>query len=422
MNLAAPLTALIAGRKVILVGRPVDEVRPFVELLTSYGAGGIFVVANGPPSPAPCIEPGIEACFEVDLGYVDEGAVRRASLELLSNPPDALIRSLADFDPANEALIICEGRSQLGNAWGRRVLDPGQGLALQEKAAALGAGDVPLAPGRFLPTADFDPHTLAAFDLEGRGSLWWGGLGADEGSTVSSSWVVRAEPTYDARWQLGGRAAYVSPRLERDLTGGFGFATQDATVVFGLHTPFIAVDRDSGRLLRLGSQVEWPTRGAHRGVEEVRRVGESLRGQGYVGPFLVDGYALGGDLSPLWVLTDSTVEHAQHAERLGSWWPLLNGLLRRDPLAPSYDSLRAAPGTSGFLGKLNVPVPAPERPLVRTWDDPSSGSRARVALVGSPEGAVLLLEGRFANVGDALMCAADSLASWQYPCISFEPL
>lgn len=402
---------LVFRKKVVLVGRPRNEFDDLAWHLQTAGASGLFYVTNstGPSRSAVDCPPNV---FEADLGYVDENAVRRSTAELVSHPPAGLLSKLNDFDPELEALVITEGRCQETDWLGRRVVDPGLSITLDEKARVFSASGLPWAGREVKPQ---NHHVDDSLDLEGLGTLWWGGMTGEEGSTHDATWVATSGSPSSMWWELAGRPAQVLPRLSRNVSGGFGFVGSNESILLGTFRPALCVDTTTSRVVRLGSWLESPDANP-MSRDAAGQIGTVLLKRGFEGPFQVEGYELSRQLSPIWLSCEQSAEYRRYAQMHGTSWPLMEGVLRSSEIqSPSIPWKFEGDCCQGFLGKLNVPMSPPSKPQVHSWKQLDGASAARAILMAAPEGAALVIQGSFSSDFDVVRCCQSAIDLWQLP-------
>ncbi len=293
-------TALVRGRKVVLVGGVLAGATPRVRQLRGWGASDVLVLAQGVGTgelPVP---------EEAHVTVVESGKPSSLTEEVRSweqfaaDPPAAVRHALKDFDPDETALCLLSAFAQIDNFCGRESLGGRTPAiaALEDKSlndALWDAAGVPRAPARVVP-ADRQAILDAARDLDqGNGTVWSGD--ASDGMNGGGDrvrWVRTASDAEDALTLLLPRTRLVRlmPFLDGVPCSIHGFVLPDGVAVFRPVELVILRSATESRFVYAGTSTWWdPSEDDREQMRQVAlRVGRHLQAShDFRGGYSVDG-------------------------------------------------------------------------------------------------------------------------------------
>lgn len=299
-ELTSRCTALVRGRKVVLVGGVLAGATPRVRQLRGWGASDILVLAQGIGTgelPGP---------DEARTAVIGSGTALSLTEEVRSweqfaaDPPAAARQVLEDFDPDGRALCLLSAFAQVDRYCGRESLGGRTPViaALEDKSLnddLWDAAGVPRAPARVVP-ADRQRILDAARDLDsGDGTVW--SADASDGMNGGGDrvrWVRTPADAEDALTLLLPRTRLVRlmPFLEGVPCSIHGFVLPDGVAVFRPVEQVILRAAADSRFVHAGISTWWdPADEDREQMREVaRRVGRRLQeSDDFRGGYSVDG-------------------------------------------------------------------------------------------------------------------------------------
>ena len=293
-------TALVRGRKVVLVVGVLAGATPRVRQLRRWGASDVLVLAQGVGTgeiPGPD-----EARITVIESHTAESLTEEARswVQFAADPPAAARNALEDFDPDGTALCLLSAFAQVDRYCGRESLGGRTSAiaALEDKSlndALWDAAEVTRAPARVVP-ADRRSILDAALELDrGDGTVW--SADASDGMNGGGDrvrWVRTPSDAQDALNLLLPRARQVRlmPFLEGTPCSIHGFVLPDGVAVFRPVEQVVLRSATDPRFVYAGISTWWDPSYDDRGQmrEVARRVGEHLqRSEDFRGGYSVDG-------------------------------------------------------------------------------------------------------------------------------------
>jgi hypothetical protein len=279
------LAPIVAGRKIVLTGLPVNAQASTVRQSREFGAADLFVIGDGvgtgPPPDCASVVLHIEGATMME-------AIRAGQAALRSLPADAAA-ALEAFDPAREALVIGTFLNEVEQVAGRPCLGwrRPEWIALEDKVVIDELWDavgVPRAPSRVVPVGDlaYEPDVV------------WAGDARDgfHGGAHLTRWIRIEGDAEAARAHLQPACdvARVMPFLEGIPCSIHGIVFP--TDVAALRPVEMVTLRRGSEFVYAGAATYWdpPDRDRDEMRAIARRVGEELRDRvGFRGAFTVDG-------------------------------------------------------------------------------------------------------------------------------------
>jgi hypothetical protein len=293
-------TALVKGRKVVLVGGVLAGATPRVRQLRRWGAGDVLVLAQGIgtgelPTPEEARTTVVESPKPASL--TEEA---RSWVQFAADPPAAARLVLEEFDPDRTALALLSAFAQVDRYCGRESLGGRTPAiaALEDKSlndALWDAAGVTREPARVIP-ADRQSILHAARDLDrGDGTVW--SADASDGMNGGGDrvrWVRTPSDAEDALDLLLSRTRQVRlmPFLEGVPCSIHGFVLPDGVAVFRPVEQVILRSASDSRFVYAGISTWWDPRDDDREQmrEVARRVGRHLQASdNFRGGYSVDG-------------------------------------------------------------------------------------------------------------------------------------
>lgn len=278
------LRPVFAGRRVLLVGGPVQGKTPIVALLNELGAAGCLVVGSMGTGAEPDAE-----CVLVAVTAADMVAEFRRWEALYADPPDEVRAAVARFDPDLVLLQPFDASTTFDGRPGFGARRP-EWTALEDKTVIDAFWDsigVARPPSRVVPVEDLSDEPF--------GTVWAGDASDGfHGGGVLVHWVrdERDAATAIAAFTGRCRTARVAPFLEGVPCGVHGFVTGTGVAVFR-PVELVTLRSPTPPALRYaGVSTTWdPPPERREELREVARVvGEALAERvGYRGAFTVDG-------------------------------------------------------------------------------------------------------------------------------------
>ena len=293
-------TALVRGRKVVLVGGVLAGATLRVRRLRGWGASDVLVLAQGIGTgelPGP---------DEAQVAVIESGTALslteevRSWIQFATDPPAAARHALEDFDADRTALCLLSAFAQVDRYGDRESLGGRTPAiaALEDKSlndALWDTAGVPRAPARVVP-ADRQRILDAAGDLDrGDGTVW--SADASDGMNGGGDrvrWVRTPSDAEDALNLLLPRTRQVRlmPFLEGVPCSIHGFVLPDGVAVFRPVEQVILASAVDSRFVYAGISTWWdPSDDDREQMREVaRRVGQHLHRSGdFRGGYSVDG-------------------------------------------------------------------------------------------------------------------------------------
>jgi hypothetical protein len=289
-----PMRAVFGGRRVVLAGGHAATWTEHIDLLRTVGVTDLFVVATEgrgagpvPDVPTVTIEP------PPDLSMMDQ---IRFGDRMLSEPPDAVVSAVRQFDPDGNALVLGIFLNTAVALDGRPFLSPRrpEWVALEDKVVVDEFWDragVRRQPVRVVPLADAE---RAAAELDrGAGTVW--AADAREGFHGGASqtyWVrddIGTERAIEGLRSVCDRVR-VMPFVEGIPCSVHGIVLPDGIVV--LRPVEMVVLRRGTDFVYSGCATYWdPSDDIRVQMRDIaRRAGEQLAAEvGFRGTFTVDG-------------------------------------------------------------------------------------------------------------------------------------
>ncbi|MEO6143551.1 MAG: hypothetical protein ABIP19_06175 [Dermatophilaceae bacterium] len=303
-DLARELTdrcsALVRGRKVVLVGGVLAGATHRVRQLRAWGAGDILILAQG-VGTGELPDPGAAQVTVVDDGKPSSLTEEVRSWEqFAADPPAAARQALEDFDPHGRALCLLSAFAHVDRYCGRESLGGRTPAiaALEDKTlndALWDAAGVPRVPARVVP-ADRQRILEAARDLDsGDGTVW--SADASDGMNGGGDrvrWVRTSADAEEALTLLLPRTRLVRlmPFLHGVPCSIHGFVLPDGVAVFRPVEQVILRSFADSRFVHAGISTWWdPADEDREQMREVaRRVGRRLQeSDDFRGGYSVDG-------------------------------------------------------------------------------------------------------------------------------------
>ena len=292
--------ALVAGRKVVIVGGVAAGATSKVRQLRQWGASDVLVIAQGVgtgalPGPDEAL---VTVIQEARAATLTEEV--RSWVGFAANPPAAARAALEDFDPQGTALALLTAFAQVDRYCGRESLGGRTPAfaALEDKSlndALWDAAGVTRAPSRVV-AADRRSILDAATALDaGAGTVW--SADASDGMNGGGDrvrWVRTPSDAQDALALLlpRTRQVRVMPFLEGVPCSIHGFVLPDGISVFRPVEQVILRAKTASHFVYAGTSTWWDPRDDDRlQMREVaRRVGRHLQEcDDFRGGYSVDG-------------------------------------------------------------------------------------------------------------------------------------
>jgi len=326
--------AAIGDRGVILIGRPADQYRELVTLLTEVLDGPVLIVANDTTQPKATRETESPA---VSLGYTNSSGSFQLLHEVLQNPPDPIAMKLRRFDPAGSALVIADSNVIAPTFDGRTVLDsrlpdiagleyPGEAAELWSRAGLRPAPSVELVAPFARLTESLDTVNLGA------GALCFGDMRSPLQEAVESARAVfnTASASTAQDWlHLSSDRTHIQPVIDGTTVTCPGMVLGEQVLVLRPQEEALLADMSSAKIwLAACSTLGLPQRAAESVSRATGRGGEVLRDQyGFRGAFSVSGWLRGSSFTPSRLSTRTTRSHRHAIDAgVGSGWVLMNAL------------------------------------------------------------------------------------------------
>jgi hypothetical protein len=293
-----PLSALVAGRKVIVAGGPAVMWGQAVDTLRSVGATEALVVGTeGMGVGAPPSDAEVVVVEREDHGD-DVMAALHAGIRVISDPPAHVVAAVEAFDPDRSAVVFGSFLSEAPALVGRPLVAHRRPawVALEDKtrlADLLDRAGVARSPSVVVPLAEAAQRWR---DLdEGAGTVWAAdSTSGFHGGAASTRWVTDDVEAAAVSAEFHGRAATVRvmPFLDGVATSIHGIVLPDGVVA--LRPVELVTLRQGRRLVYAGCGTFWdPPAGVRDEMRAAaRRVGEQLRADvDFRGAFTLDGVA-----------------------------------------------------------------------------------------------------------------------------------
>ena len=294
----APLTSLVAGHKVILVGGPAVMWTDVVTLLRELGATAALVVGTEGMGVGPPPHDADVVVVEREDHGDDVMAALHASIRVVDDPPPHVVEAIEAFDPDRAAVVIGSFLTESPTLVGRPLVAHRRPtwVALEDKtrlATLLDRAGVTRSPCIVVPV-DEAASRWRELD-EGAGTVWAAdATNGFHGGGRGTRWVTDDDEAAAVAAELAPsvETVRVMPFLDGIATSVHGIVLPDGVAV--LRPVELVTLRRGHDLVYAGCSTYWdpPTAVRDEMRAAARRVGEQLRTDvEFRGAFTLDGVA-----------------------------------------------------------------------------------------------------------------------------------
>ena len=298
-----PLSHVVSGRKVVLVGGAAAGWTAAIGRLRALGARDLLVVATEGAGAGP--QP--EARVMIERPPPGDGmmSAMRGAISLIGHPTAAMRAAIADFDPHGSAIYLGHFLNESPSIDGRPFLAHRrpEWVALEDKtvlAELLASAGITSAPSAVVALVDA-AGTRHELDL-GSGTVWAAdSTSGFHGGAAGTRWVVSDDDAVRVTSELGREAqdVRIMPFLEGIATSIHGIVLPDGIATV---RPVELVTLRRGRdLVYSGCATFWdPADDVRAEMQQAaRRLGDVLRHQvDFRGAFTIDGIATSSGFRP----------------------------------------------------------------------------------------------------------------------------
>ncbi|MGW4499121.1 hypothetical protein ACWENR_10965 [Micromonospora sp. NPDC004336] len=307
----ANVREIVRGRKVVLVGKPLNQYQTLVRQFVGLGSHPPFIVANEPVADTGerTVPDGVGGWFAVPLDSGSFSQVAQQTDELLRRPPVGLSAALDAYDPERAALVFVDSAVSSTHLAGRVVAD-GREPAWARYEDKTVVDDVWRSIGfPPVPAATTAPTASALRDLhrrldQGAGTVWSGDASRGVNGTAEMVRWIRDEAMFaDAVrfFSANCDVVRVMPFHEGIPAGINAFVTADGVAALRPYEEVTLRFPETGRFYHTGCSTYLdPAPAARAALRDLAvRTGEELRRRvDYRGAFTINGILTGEGFVP----------------------------------------------------------------------------------------------------------------------------